>query len=176
MENFSYEAEARRSCFCQPRTSEWTDGIAKMAENFVAAAVSISEIQHGKYFSRIDGERVVQWEFEVERLPKTGYRVPNPVKINGAEIIFGILFSEDMVNDKPDREVMGLLKAIGERIATLPQTMTLPARKKVGRMAATKRDTKSKHRPKIWAKSQGNTVQNYLKDYRYRPSFGGIRL
>jgi hypothetical protein len=166
-------------CFVKPVQSEYTGALIEKAKNHIAVALALSSVEN-TISSKIVGDFI-----------PSGTRYMNSPQFKDGFLVKGaggisVLLAATVVEDLPeiiypkfplmDHELVQQLDGICRRIAPIPQTLSQAQRKKIAVCKISKRKTKEKIRSIIWAKSQGNTIVNAMKDYRYRPQFGGIRL
>lgn len=168
------------SVFAKPTQSKYTEKMQRRAHAPMAVAQQCAVI--GESGIGLGGLRAAPG---VQDVIITGIEQVS----KGAKNIGWAILLTDAVNSAPDVLYpesplfdTGLCDLLGDILtrfegvtrSTMTQSMAMCAA--VALANSNEGNGGGEPRPKIWAKSQANGLLSALKDYRFRPSLGGIRL
>jgi hypothetical protein len=178
------EAYARSSCYAALTPSPYLEGLEDQSRDAHCLAAAIGSMGSATW-SKINpiGMPVPNTQvLDAFQNWKAGFKIDAKVGVRGgAWIAFSALALElapTLVwppNPFQDAELVRKMSEFLKRCRYLPLVMSIAT---VALMPRSWKRPKvdSVARSTLWARSQGNTLANSLKDYRFRPSFGGVRM
>lgn len=180
------DAYLASSCYVNFQPSGFTGALQVHAASQYALAAGLCSMGKNTWGKVLEqGESIPDSQIDLPAIPRwnNGFRVDPEVQLGtaGVTLVVAPIIAEAIPEwfypefPDEDHQLVEMLQSVLIEISTAVATMTQPDWQRIRSSKPASKKTKPKGISYLWAKSQGNTILNSMSDYRYRPSFGGLR-